>query len=69
MRFSATGIIHRMQVQHLNPVQYQLTLGNDIVYMNERIGQPLEIQFLQEIYCVACGVRTSKSYGQGFCFI
>lgn len=68
MRFSATGIIHRMQVQHLNPVQYQLTLGNDIVYMNERIGQPLEIQFLQEIYCVACGVRTSKAYGQGFCF-
>ncbi len=50
------------------PVQYQLPIGDELLPMNERIGQNIKLSYQQEIHCVACGRKTNKSFGQGHCF-
>ncbi|MBE2246275.1 MAG: DUF2797 domain-containing protein [Candidatus Competibacteraceae bacterium] len=57
-----------MQTELMNPVQYRLSLNQDIIYMNDCIGKPILITYLHQIHCIACGRKTPKSYGQGFCF-
>ncbi|MCK5395563.1 MAG: DUF2797 domain-containing protein [Gammaproteobacteria bacterium] len=50
------------------PVQYQLPIGENLLPMNEHIGQTIKLSYKNEIHCVACGRKTSKSFGQGHCF-
>ena len=50
------------------PVQYQLPIGENLLPMNEHIGQVIKLNYQNEINCVACGRKTSKSFAQGHCF-
>lgn len=50
------------------PVQYQLPVGENLLPMNERIGQDIKLSYQNEIHCVACGRKTSKSFAQGHCY-
>jgi hypothetical protein len=50
------------------PVQYQLPIGDELVAMNEHIGQTIKLHYKDEINCVACGRKTKKSFGQGHCY-
>jgi len=50
------------------PVQYQLPIGDELVPMNEHIGQTIKLHYKDEINCVACGRKTKKSFGQGHCY-
>ena len=50
------------------PVQYQLPIGEDLLPMNEHIGQTIKLSYKSEIHCVACGRKTNKSFAQGHCF-
>jgi hypothetical protein len=52
----------------VQPVQYQLPVGDDLLPMNERIGQTIRLRYQNEIHCVACGRKTKKSFGQGHCY-
>jgi hypothetical protein len=36
--------------------------------LNQYIGSPLTIHFTGQINCTACGRKTKKTFGQGFCF-
>ena len=47
---------------------YQLHLGDQIVAMNDLIGQEIKLTFKQIIQCQHCGKKTNKSYAQGYCF-
>ena len=49
-------------------VQYQLPIGDELLPMNEHIGQGIRLNYQNEIHCVACGRKTNKSFGQGHCF-
>ncbi len=49
-------------------VQYQLPVGENLLPMNERIGQGIKLSYQNEIHCVACGRKTSKSFAQGHCY-
>lgn len=49
-------------------VQYGLTLGDDVVNMNELLGQKVTLNFSGDINCIYCGRVTKKSFSQGFCF-
>lgn len=62
------GHIKKMQVELLSPVQYSLPIDDEVVSMNSLIGQSIQLKFTGEIHCVACGRKTSKSYGQGHCY-
>lgn len=50
------------------PVQYQLPVGEKLLPMNENIGKTIQLHYQSEIHCIACGRKTSKSFGQGHCF-
>jgi hypothetical protein len=50
------------------PVQYQLPVGVNLLPMNENIGKTIQLYYKSEIHCIACGRKTSKSFGQGHCF-
>ncbi len=62
------GTILKMESKLESTVQYELPIGEDLVLMNDFIGKYLIFKWLKEIYCVACGRKTSKSFAQGFCY-
>ncbi|WP_439182870.1 DUF2797 domain-containing protein [Carboxylicivirga taeanensis] len=49
-------------------VEYQLVLNNELVNMNQFVGKPIELNYQNQINCIACGKITSKSFSQGFCY-
>ncbi|MGE0077756.1 MAG: DUF2797 domain-containing protein [Bacteroidales bacterium] len=48
--------------------EYTLILDDEIVSMNNLIGKKIKVEFDNEIYCIKCGRKTKKSFGQGFCY-
>lgn len=62
------GHIKKMQVELQSPVQYKLPIDDELVPMNELIGQLIQLKYHGEIHCVSCGKKTSKSYAQGHCY-
>jgi hypothetical protein len=49
-------------------VEYQLGSGDAAIRLNECLGAELELEFLQEKQCRACGRKVSKLYQNGYCF-
>ena len=48
--------------------EYILKLGAESIGVNSLVGQKIRIEFLNEIYCIKCGRKTKKAFGQGFCY-
>lgn len=48
-----------------NSVSYFI---NGRIPINQFIGKEIKVTFHGNIYCIACGRKTSKSFSQGFCF-
>ena len=66
MRYN--GTLLKMETKLAKPVEYELPIGDELVYMNNLIGKYIVFKWDKEIYCVACGRKTSKSFAQGFCY-
>lgn len=49
-------------------VDYSLPIGEQLLPLNQYIGQQLKISFAGEINCINCGRKTKKSFAQGHCF-
>ncbi|WBA84059.1 DUF2797 domain-containing protein [Endozoicomonas sp. GU-1] len=49
-------------------VTYQLPVGEQLLPLNELLGQKLSMQYQGEIHCCHCGRKTKKSFNQGFCY-
>lgn len=62
------GNIEKMKVDLAEPVQYQLPIGDSSLAMNDVIGKRITMLYTGEINCIACSRKTSKSYGQGYCY-
>ena len=62
------GIVRKMETSLSDKVQYYLPLNDKKVFLNNLIGQPLKLSWKSEIYCLHCGKRTTKSFGQGYCY-
>ena len=70
-----TGTLKKMGVEAADPVQYRLRDGWFEAEkraadhpLNAHLGSPLTIRFKGDINCTACGRKTKKTFGQGFCF-
>ena len=48
--------------------QYCIRLDNQEIPLNEKIGQPIRIEYLAEIHCQGCGRKSNKSFAQGYCY-
>ena len=66
MRYN--GTLLKMESRLENPVEYELPIGNELVFMNNLIGKYIVFKWEKEIYCIACGRKTNKSFAQGFCY-
>ncbi len=62
------GNIRKMKTSLAQPVEYHLPVADELVSMNPHIGQVMTLNYLNEIHCVACGRKTSKSFAQGHCY-
>ena len=65
-----SGNLAKMQARlsDTGDVQYVLTLGEQVINVNELIGRPVSLRFIQQIHCTACGRKTNKSFNQGYCY-
>ena len=62
------GILRKMKTVLTEPVGYQLPLGDEFFPVDRRIGERLSLSFTSNIFCLACGRKTRKSFAQGYCF-
>ncbi|MGK0290615.1 MAG: hypothetical protein ACI86H_002074 [bacterium] len=72
MANSFTGRFQKMGTQY-NPetseVSYHLNLdGEDVLSLNELLGQTIQIEFLNQIFCSNCNVQVKKTYGGAYCY-
>ncbi|RPH34241.1 MAG: DUF2797 domain-containing protein [Bacteroidales bacterium] len=68
-----TGILRKMDITNCGSAtqisaNYLLRIENEIIPMNSMLNKPIEIKFLGNIYCIRCGKKTSRSFGQGYCY-
>ncbi|MFN5417431.1 MAG: DUF2797 domain-containing protein [Flavobacteriia bacterium] len=61
------GYLRKMHVDLGDTISYRLNLDSNIK-MNDLLGKKIKFTFLNEIQCVSCGKKTSKSFNQGFCY-
>ena len=63
-----TGNLRKMQTRLEDIAKYTLMLDDVPIDMNARIGETIKLTFDGTINCIACGRKTKKSFGQGFCY-
>ncbi len=63
-----TGNIEKMLTQLDTNVKYILPVGEERIELNQFLGKKISLQYQNQINCVACGKKTNKSFGQGFCY-
>jgi len=62
------GNLQKMKTTLASPVVYQLPVGDDLVTLNDVIGSPITLRYVNEINCIHCGRKTNKSFSQGYCY-
>ena len=63
-----SGQIEKMTSLLADPVEYQLPIGDERIPLNPFLGQHLTLSFAGVITCIACGVKTKRSFSQGYCY-
>ncbi|MGD9385139.1 MAG: DUF2797 domain-containing protein [Thioalkalispiraceae bacterium] len=63
-----TGNINKLRTELVSPVNYSLPINQELVPMNDLIGQSVSLTFEGEINCINCGRKTKKSFQQGYCY-
>ena len=61
-------ILRKLKTQYHNPVEYYASVGEQSIFLNPFIGQPINLSYTGNIYCIQCGRKTKTSFQQGFCF-
>ena len=63
----AEGNLHKMSTGLAEEVEYRLRLSEPI-FMNELIGNTIQLEWKGIINCQKCAKITKKSFGEGFCY-
>ncbi|MBX2883180.1 MAG: DUF2797 domain-containing protein [Granulosicoccus sp.] len=63
-----TGCLRKMRVRESDPVEYELTLGDQHIPLNPHLGQNIWLRHTGKIQCVHCDKPTNKSFSQGYCY-
>lgn len=62
------GNLRKMQVELTDPVQYQLSLSDQLVPLNSLLGKTVKLVHTGKIRCVHCDREIKKSFNQGYCY-
>ena len=61
-------LLKKLEVKKNNPIFYFLNSKNISIELNQLLGSKLIIENTGEKYCLHCGKKTKKLYGQGYCY-
>ncbi len=61
-------LLKKLDSELNNPIHYFLQTDSDVIDFNQLLGHTVEIKNTGEKYCVRCGTKTKKLYGEGFCY-
>lgn len=67
-KIALQGNLKKMQTALDSPIQYTLNLGENDIDMTALVGTHVKMSYNGVINCINCGRKTSKSFGQGFCY-
>ena len=62
------GNIKKMKSDLLEPVLYQIPIGDQLFPISDCLGKQISLEYLQEIRCLACDRLINKSFAQGYCY-
>jgi len=68
MQILGEGALSKMRAELGDVVRYQLSLGDQLIEMNELLGKRISLSYVGAINCLHCGRKTKKSFSQGFCY-
>lgn len=57
-----------MDVLNDTPIRYFLSIENNKFEVNQYLGKLIQLKFTNNLYCIKCNRKSSKLYGQGFCY-
>ena len=58
------GNLLKMRVEHRDPVNYFLVIGDSEVNLNDYIGQNISLAFNGQINCIACRLKFRQIFGR-----
>lgn len=62
------GSLKKMLAENSSPVQYQLPVGDNLLPLNQLLGETIELNYQGQISCIYCSRQSKKSFGQGYCY-
>lgn len=68
MRANLTDLSVTDHQTHRANVEYKFILDQSEINLPFTLGEEIEIEWTNRIYCTSCGSKTSKSFSQGHCF-
>lgn len=63
-----SGDLRKMRTDLQSPVVYELPLDNEFLPLNPMLGQTVTLKHTEQIHCIHCGRKSSKSFNQGYCY-
>ena len=65
----AKGILKKPQTKlKEQKIYYSLPLGDEVLNLNERLGQKITFTWTQKVQCIYCQRPIKKTYNQGYCY-
>lgn len=62
------AVLRKMKVQDQRPVRYVLESGDVAIDVNDLLNHQITFEHTGDKYCVKCGAKVNKLYGEGFCY-
>jgi hypothetical protein len=61
-------LLNKMQVDHLDVIEYSFVHSNDKTSLNQFIGKSIQLSWTGNIFCRKCTKKTKQPFGEGFCY-
>ena len=62
------GVLRKMKSQAQIPVKYILEAEDSSIVVNDLLDKQITFEHTGDKYCVRCGAKVNKLYGEGFCY-
>ncbi len=63
-----TTVLKKMESEHNVPVNYYISNSEEKLKVNDWLGKQFSLEFTGNIYCIGCGNKINKTFGQGYCY-
>ncbi|MEJ5264516.1 MAG: DUF2797 domain-containing protein [Bacteroidales bacterium] len=61
-------LLDKMDTEEGQPIRYFLIHEKERIDVNALLGKTIKIQYTGNQYCIRCGRKSTRLFGQGFCY-